>query len=342
MSGVALSEIVDSLGGELVGDGALRIETVGPLLTATASTIAFLSNPQYVKQLAASLAGCVIVGPAFRDVAAERGAAIVAADPYLYFAKLTQWWAARTRPSVERRIHPTAVVDEGAVIGDDVGIGPFTVVEAGATIAAGVSIGAHGFVGRDCHVGAGTVLGPRTTLLFGTTIGARCIVHPGAVLGADGFGFAPTAAGFEKIEQLGRVVVGDDVEIGANSCIDRGALGDTEIGNGVKIDNLVQIGHNVKIGEHTAIAGCVGIAGSTTIGAHCMLGGGAGVSGHVTIADHVVVGGATQISRSIFKAGFYSGSFPFDDNASWEKNAAVLRNLHALRNRVRELEKKTP
>ena len=186
------------------------------------------------------------------------------------------------------------------------------------------------------------MLGPRTTLLFGTTIGARCIVHPGVVLGADGFGFAPTTAGFEKIEQLGRVVIGDDVEIGANSCIDRGALGDTEIGNGVKIDNLVQIGHNVKIGEHTAIAGCVGIAGSTTIGAHCMLGGGAGVSGHVTIADHVVVGGATQISRSISKAGFYSGSFPFDDNASWEKNAAVLRNLHALRNRVRELEKKTP
>ena len=342
MSSVALSEIVGSLGGELAGDGAIRVDGVGPLLTATPSKIAFLSNPQYDKQLAASQAGCVIVGPAFREAAATRGAAIIAVDPYLYFAKLTQWWAARTRPVAVRGIHPSAVIDAQASIGRDVGVGAFAVIEAGATVGDGASIGAYGFVGRDCHVGAGCRLGPRVTLLFETTLGARCILHPGAVLGADGFGFAPTAAGWEKIEQLGRVIVGDDVEIGANSCIDRGALGDTEIGNGVKIDNLVQIGHNVKIGEQTAIAGCVGIAGSTTIGAHCMLGGGAGVSGHVSIADHVVVGGATQISRSIFKAGFYSGSFPFDDNASWEKNAAVLRNLHALRNRVRELEKKTP
>ena len=149
-----------------------------------------------------------------------------------------------------------------------------------------------------------------------------------------------------KIEQLGRVVIGDDVEIGANTCIDRGALGDTVIGDGVKIDNLVMIGHNVRIGEHTAIAGCVGIAGSAVIGAHCMLGGGSGVNGHITITDHVVIGGATQVTRSIAKPGFYSGSFPFDDNASWEKNAATLRNLHALRERVRALErtleKKTP
>jgi UDP-3-O-[3-hydroxymyristoyl] glucosamine N-acyltransferase len=197
-------------------------------------------------------------------------------------------------------------------------------------------------VGAGCSIGAGTRLGPRVSVLMGTTIGARCIVHAGAVLGADGFGFAPDHGRWEKIEQLGRVVVGDDVEIGANTCIDRGALGDTVIGDGVKIDNLVMIGHNVRVGAHTAIAGCVGIAGSATIGAHCMLGGGSGVNGHVTIADHVVIGGATQVSRSIAKPGFYSGSFPFDDNASWEKNAAVLRNLHALRERVRALEKKSP
>jgi UDP-3-O-[3-hydroxymyristoyl] glucosamine N-acyltransferase len=162
------------------------------------------------------------------------------------------------------------------------------------------------------------------------------------VLGSDGFGFAPYAGRWVKIEQLGRVRIGDDVEIGANTCIDRGALGDTEIGDGVKIDNLVQIGHNVRIGAHTAIAGNVGIAGSATIGAHCMLGGGAGINGHVTLADHVIISGATQVSRSIAKAGFYSGSFPFDDNASWEKNAAVVRNLHTLRDRVRALEKKSP
>nr|HET7858885.1 UDP-3-O-(3-hydroxymyristoyl)glucosamine N-acyltransferase [Caldimonas sp.] len=186
---------------------------------------------------------------------------------------------------------------------------------------------------------AGTRLGPRVAVVAGTRIGARCIVHPGAVLGADGFGFAPDQGRWEKIEQLGRVVVGDDVEIGANTCIDRGALGDTVIGDGVKIDNLVMVGHNVRIGEHTAIAGCVGIAGSAVIGAHCMLGGGSGVNGHVTITDHVVIGGATQVSRSIARPGFYSGSFPFDDNASWEKNAATLRNLHALRERVRALER---
>jgi UDP-3-O-[3-hydroxymyristoyl] glucosamine N-acyltransferase len=342
VSSVALSEITESLGGELIGSGAIRIDAIGPLNTATASTIAFLSNPQYDKQLASSRAGCVIVGPAFREAASARGAAIIAADPYLYFARLTQWWAARTRPVESRGIHPTAVIDAGAEVGHDVAIGACAVVEVGASIGAGVSIGAHCVVGRDCRVGADSKLGPRVTLLHGTTLGARCIVHPGAVLGADGFGFAPDQGRWEKIEQLGRVVVGDDVEIGANTCIDRGALEDTVIGDGVKIDNLVQIGHNVRIGAHTAIAGCVGIAGSTTIGAHCMVGGGVGISGHVTIADRVVLSGATQVSRSIAKAGVYGGPFPFDDNASWQKNAAALRNLHGLRDRVRALEKKAP
>ncbi|HEV7578170.1 MAG TPA: UDP-3-O-(3-hydroxymyristoyl)glucosamine N-acyltransferase [Caldimonas sp.] len=342
MGDVTLREIAERLGGELIGDGDLRIESIGPLESATASTISFLSNPQYDKQLAGSRAGCVIVAPAFKEIAVGRGAAIVTADPYLYFARLTQWWAGRTRPPAPRAVHPSAVVDAGAEIGSDVAIGAFAVVEAGVVLADGVTIGAHAFVGHGSTVGAATRLGPRVTILFDTTIGARCILHPGVVVGADGFGFAPDQGRWEKIEQLGRVVIGDDVEIGANTCIDRGALGDTVIGDGVKIDNLVQIGHNVRIGAHTAIAGCVGIAGSATIGAHCMLGGGSGVNGHVTIADHVVVGGATQISRSIAKPGFYSGSFPFDDNASWEKNAATLRNLHALRERVRALEKKSP
>ena len=342
MADVALGEISERLGGELIGDGTTRIDGVGPLESATPSTIAFLSNPQYERQLATSRAACVIVAPAFREAARVRGAAIVTPDPYLYFARLTQWWAERTRPARVPGVHTTAVVDPTAEIAADVTIGAFAVVEAGASIAAGVTVGAHAFVGRDCRIGAGTRLAPRVTLLFETTLGERCIVHPGVVLGADGFGFAPDRGRWEKIEQLGRVCIGNDVEIGANSCIDRGATGDTLIGDGVKIDNLVQIGHNVRIGEHTAIAGCVGIAGSTTIGAHCMLGGGVGISGHVTIVDRVVITGATQVSRSIAKAGIYSGSFPFDDNASWEKNAATLRNLHALRERVRALEKKTP
>lgn len=339
---VALSEIVERLGGELIGDGSARISNAAPLEHADRTSIAFLSNPQYVKQLATSQAGCVIVAPAFRDDAAKRGAAIVTPDPYLYFAKFTQWWAGRERRQGATGIHASAVVDASAQVAENASIGPFAVVEAGAVIALGASIGAHAFVGRDCRVGADTRLGPHTSVMHGTRIGARCIVHPGAVLGADGFGFASTPSRWEKIEQLGTVQIGDDVEIGANSCIDRGALGDTVIGDGVKIDNLVQIGHNVKVGAHTAIAGCVGIAGSTTIGAHCMLGGGVGITGHITIVDYVVVAGATQISRSITEPGFYSGLFPFTDNATWKKNAATLRNLHQLRTRVQALEKKNP
>ncbi|MEO8524578.1 MAG: UDP-3-O-(3-hydroxymyristoyl)glucosamine N-acyltransferase [Caldimonas sp.] len=341
MSEVALREITERLGGELIGDGSIRIASIGPLESATPSTIAFLSNPRYAKQLGVSAAGCVIVAPAHRDVAVARGATIVSDDPYLYFARLTQWWAERIRPRIERGVHPSAVVDAGATLGAEVSIGAFAVVESGAILGDGVTLGAHAFVGRDCRIGAGTRLAPRVTVLYESTLGARCFVQSGAVIGADGFGFAPDGGRWVKIEQLGRVVIGDDVEIGANTCIDRGALGDTVIGNGVKIDNLVQIGHNVKIGEHTAIAGCVGIAGSATIGAHCMLGGGVGINGHVTLADRVVITGATQVSRSIAKPGLYSGSFPFDDNASWEKNAATLRNLHALRERVKALEKKT-
>jgi len=335
-----LGEIAGRLGGELTGDPATRIDAVGPLESATSSTISFLANPLYEKQLAGSRAGCVIVAPAFREAALARGAAIVTPDPYLYFARLTQWWAERTRPRPAPGVHPSAVVDPAAEVATDASIGAFAVVEAGASLGSGVTIGAHAFVGRDCRLGAGTRLAPRATLMFETTLGERCFVQSGAVIGADGFGFAPAGGRWEKIEQLGRVRIGDDVEIGANSCIDRGAAGDTVIDDGVKIDNLVQIGHNVRIGAHTAIAGCVGIAGSATIGAHCMIGGGVGINGHVSIADRVVITGATQVTRSIAKAGVYSGLFPFDDNASWEKNAATLRNLHALRERVRALEKK--
>jgi UDP-3-O-[3-hydroxymyristoyl] glucosamine N-acyltransferase len=162
------------------------------------------------------------------------------------------------------------------------------------------------------------------------------------VVGADGFGFAPNQGSWEKIEQLGAVRIGDDVEIGANTCIDRGALADTVIEDGVKLDNLIQVGHNVRIGRHTAIAGCAGIAGSATIGAHCTIGGSAGILGHLTIADHVHISSFTLVSRSIHKPGHYTGIFPIDDNASWEKNAASLKQLHALRDRVRSLEKKIP
>jgi UDP-3-O-[3-hydroxymyristoyl] glucosamine N-acyltransferase len=318
-----IAEIVGRLGGECVGDASVAIDRIATLEAATPGAIAFLANPRYRAQLATTQAGCVIVAPALREEAAARGAAIVTPDPYLYYARLTQWWAASGRPVASSGVHPSAVVDASAVIDASASIGPLSSIGAGASVGAGTRIGARVVIADGCHVGA------------------RCIVHPGAVIGADGFGFAPNAGRWEKIEQLGGVRIGDDVEIGANTCIDRGAIEDTVIEDGVKLDNLVQIGHNVRIGAHTAMAGCVGVAGSARIGAYCTLGGGAIVLGHLELADHVHVSAATTITRSILKPGLYSGVFPFDDNAAWEKNAATLRQLHALRDRLRALEKKT-
>jgi UDP-3-O-[3-hydroxymyristoyl] glucosamine N-acyltransferase len=338
----ALGDVAAQLGGELIGDAALRIDRIGPLEGATPSTLSFLSNPRYQSQLTASNAACVIVAPAMREAALARGAAIVTPDPYLYFARLTQWWAARHRVPAAAGEHASAVVDAGAVVAASASIGAFVVIEAGAVIADGVVIGAHGVIGAGARVGTGTRFAPRVTLGTGCTIGERCIVHSGVVIGADGFGFAPTQGRWEKIEQLGGVRIGNDVEIGANTCIDRGALDDTVIDDGVKLDNLIQIGHNVHIGAHTAMAGCVGIAGSAVIGAHCTVGGGAIVLGHLSLADHVHISAASVVMRSIRQPGQYSGVFPIDDNAAWEKNAATLRQLHTLRDRIRALERAAP
>jgi UDP-3-O-[3-hydroxymyristoyl] glucosamine N-acyltransferase len=345
VTAATLGEIAARLGGELIGDPGLVIERIGPLETATASTLSFLANPRYQAQLASTAAACVIVAPALRDAASARGAALVAADPYLYFARLTQWWARRRRAPDVPGVHASALIDASARVAAGASIGPFVVVEAGASIGAGAVLGAHCVIGAHASVGDGTRLAPRVTLGERCRIGARGIVHGGVVIGADGFGFAPTQGRWEKIEQLGNVRIGDDVEIGANTCIDRGALDDTVIEDGVKLDNLIQIGHNVHIGAHTAMAGCAGVAGSATIGAHCTVGGAAVVLGHLTLADHVHISAASVVMRSILKPGQYSGVFPIDDNASWEKNAATLRQLHGLRERIRALEaltKKTP
>jgi UDP-3-O-[3-hydroxymyristoyl] glucosamine N-acyltransferase len=346
---VSLGELIADLGGELAGHGVgvadLCFSRIAPLAQAGPDAISFLSHARYAAQLAQSQAGCVIVAPDMREVASARGAALITADPYLYFARLTQWWAARQRVPVEPGVHRLAAVDDGVHLGPGVSIGPFAVIEHGARIGPGAVVGAHAFVGRDAVIGAATRLQPRVTLSAGCRIGDRGLLHSGAVIGADGFGFAPGsgdgAGTWVKIEQLGAVRLGDDVEIGANSCVDRGALLDTVLGNGVKLDNLVQIGHNVVIGDHCAFAGCVGVAGSATIGARCTAGGGAIILGHLSLCDDVHVTAATVITRSIHKPGQYSGLFPFDDNASWEKNAATLRQLHGLRERLRALEKKT-
>ncbi|HEV8312345.1 MAG TPA: UDP-3-O-(3-hydroxymyristoyl)glucosamine N-acyltransferase [Burkholderiaceae bacterium] len=341
MDSVTLGEIAAQLGGELIGDPALPIARLGPLEDATRDTLAFLSNPRYRKQLATSQAGCVIVAPSLRDEAVQRGAALVAPDPYLYFARLTQWWARRTQTPPAAGVHPSAVVDPQAQVDASASIGALAVIEAGAVVERGAVIGAHCIVGRDARIGAFSRLVGRVTISERCVIGERCILHPGVVIGADGFGFAPAQGHWEKIEQLGTVRIGNDVEIGANTCIDRGALGDTLIGDGAKLDNQIQIGHNVQIGAHTVMAGCTGVAGSAKIGAHCQIGGAAIILGHLELADGVIISAGTAITRSILKPGMYSGVFPFDDNASWEKNAATLRHLHELRDRLRALEKKS-
>ena len=338
---VSLADIAAVLGGELHGDPARKVSRIGALHSATDDAITFLSNARYAAQLAVSQAGCVIVAPAMREAALARGATIVSDDPYLYFARLTQWWAAAMRPATEPGVHRSACVEPGAIVHAGASVGAFAHVAAGARIADGVVIGAHGAIGVGAQLGEGTRLAAHVTVGDACRIGARGIVHSGVVIGADGFGFAPSAGRWHKIEQLGAVLIGDDVEIGANSCIDRGALEDTVLENGVKLDNLVQIGHNVRVGAHSAFAGCVGVAGSATIGRHCTAGGGAIILGHLKIVDHVHITAATVVSRSILQPGQYSGAFPFDDNASWEKNAATLRRLHALRERVQALEKKS-
>ena len=315
-----LGTIVEQLGGELLGDPELQIQALAPLDSAEPGQLSFLSNPKYRQQLTASRAGCVIVGPQVRDEARARGACIVADNPYLYFARVTQLWQRERRLAAGPRIHPTAVVDAQAVVDPAAQIGPLCVVERGA------------------RIGAHTVLKSRVTVSEDCVIGERCILHPGVVIGADGFGFAKDGEQWVKIEQLGAVRIGNDVEIGANTCIDRGALADTVIEDGVKLDNLIQIGHNVRVGRNTAMAGCVGVAGSATIGANCTIGGSAGVLGHLTIADNVHVSSFSLVTRSLNKAGHYTGFYPLDENSAWEKNAATLKQLATLRERLRALE----
>lgn len=255
-----------------------------------------------------------------RELAAQRGACIVAANPYVYFAKLTQFWKMQRQGVRPVGVHPSAVVDPTAEIAPDAYIGPLCVVGAGA------------------RIGAATVLRSRITVSDGCEIGERCLLHPGVVIGADGFGFANEAGQWIKIEQLGKVRIGNDVEIGANTCIDRGALDDTVIEDGVKLDNLVQIAHNVHVGAHSVIAGNAGVAGSARIGQGCSIGGAANILGHLTIADGTSISPTSMVTRSIRQPGLYTGIFPLQTNEQWEKNAASLKQLHVLRERIKKLE----
>jgi UDP-3-O-[3-hydroxymyristoyl] glucosamine N-acyltransferase len=300
---LTLGEIVSRLGGRVTGDAAVLIRQVGSLDGAGTGQIAFLSAGKHKAKLSQTRAAAVILAPEHESL--TELPRIVCDAPYAYFAKVSQLFNGAT--SQPAGIHPSAVVSPKARLGER------------------VSIGAGCVVGDAVSLGDDSCLYPRVVVYGGCSIGARAIVHAGAVIGADGFGIAEEDGRWVKIPQIGAVRIGDDVEIGANSTIDRGALDDTVLEDGVKLDNLVQIAHNVRIGAHTAIAGCAGVAGSADIGRHCTIGGAAVILGHLRIVDHVHVSAGTLISRSILKPGTYTGIYPFDEHASWTRSAARLR-----------------
>jgi UDP-3-O-[3-hydroxymyristoyl] glucosamine N-acyltransferase len=331
---LSLGEIVNRLGGDLVGSSQVVIRQVATLETAAADTITFLANERYLKQLKATRAGAVIVGEHLRHSIDMPH--IVAANPYVYFAQVSALF--NPRPAMGASRHVTAVIHPGAVIREGVYVAPHAVIEEGAVVGADCSIGAGTYIGSGVTVGDGSMLYPNVTLYHDCSLGKRAIVHAGVVIGADGFGIAMEQDHWIKVPQIGRVRIGDDVEIGANTTIDRGAIDDTVIEDGVKLDNQIQIGHNVHIGAHTAIAACVGIAGSSRIGRFCRIGGASGIAGHLSIADNVEISAHTLVTKSIDEAGTYTGAYPFEHSREWRRNAASLRNLAKLTGRVRALE----
>lgn len=336
-----LGLLVERLGGRLVGDAEIQIEGIAPLDQANASQITFLSNPKFRTRAADTAAAALILSEDDDKAigASVRGARVVTDNPYVYFARAAQFFADLKTPPVPGGIHPAAFRDPSASVAATACIGPFVTLEAGAEIGEHAVIDAGCFIGRNARIGAHTRLYANVTFHADCAIGERGIIHSGAVIGADGFGFANEKGKWIKIPQTGRVVIGDDVEIGANTTIDRGALSDTVIEEGVKLDNQIQIGHNCHIGAHTAMAGCVGVAGSAKIGKYCTVGGAAMIAGHLSIADKVHVTAGTLVPRSITEPGQYTGFFPMAKNSDWEKSAAIIRNLSSMREKIRDLEK---
>jgi UDP-3-O-[3-hydroxymyristoyl] glucosamine N-acyltransferase len=330
-----LSEIAAQLGGRVLGDTEVRISQIATLETAQPDQISFLTNSKYRAQLAETQAGAVILAEA--DADATGLPRIISDNPYAYFAKVSA--LLNPLPEVRPGVHPSAVIGTGAKIDATASIA------ATAVIGEGTKIGAHSVIGEGCCIGANVVIGsrarlyPRVVIYHDCVIGDNLIAHSGVVIGADGFGIAMDEGRWIKIPQIGRVVIGNDVEVGANTTIDRGALSDTVIEDGVKLDNQIQVAHNVHIGAHTAIAGCVGIAGSTTIGRYCRIGGSAGILGHLQIADHVEIAAFTLIGKSIREAGSYAGIFPFAKAEDWRRNSVHLRHLDDLAGRIKALEK---
>ena len=330
----SLGELAERFGGEVVGDRSVRIAQVATLDAAGPGQLSFLTNIRYQRQLNTTRASAVILGEDMRDATALPH--IVSRNPYAYFARVS----ALLNPPRARvpGIAAGAHIDSGASVSAGAYVAPGAVVEAGAVVGEGAQIGAGSFVGRGARIGDHTLLHANVSVYHDCEIGARCVVHAGAVIGADGFGMAMEEGRWIRIPQIGRVIIGDDCEVGANTTIDRGAIEDTVLEEDVKLDNQIQIGHNCRIGAHTAIAGCVGIAGSPRIGRYCRIGGSAMIGGHLEIADNVEISGGTTIAKSILKTGTYTSVFPVSPHEEWLKNASLLRHLRDMRERIRALE----
>lgn len=332
---LSLAELAQHTGAEAVGQADYCIESLATLAQAGPHQLSFLANPAYARYLAECQAGIVVMRPDMADAFA--GNKLLHRDPYGCYARITALFAPAPAPAM---IHPSASVAADAVLGEGVSVGAGAVIESAAHIGAGAAIGAGTVVGQGARVGARTRLAANVSLYPGVSVGEDCLLHSGAVIGADGFGFAPGADGWTKVHQLGSVRIGNKAEIGANTCIDRGALDDTIVGNDVKLDNLIQVGHNVIIGDHTAIASHTAIAGSVQIGSRCTIAGCVAITGHITIADGVHVSGGTVVTKSITEQGSsWSSGVPMLETRDWRRQAARFGQLDQIAKRVRALEK---
>ncbi len=339
-SSLSVADLIQRLGGDPRGDRAFPVLRFRPLTQAGASDAAFAVHERMAEQVSASQAGLMILPPSLARLADRFKAAIVVADPYLYFAQVAGLIQASNRAAQvqETQVHPSAVVAQTAKLGQRVRISAGVVIEEGAEIGDDTDIGPGCVIGAHSRIGAAGLLHARVSLGAGVQIGQRVVIQSGAVLGSDGFGYAPNAdRQWVKIPQVGGVVIGDDVEIGANTVIDQGTMSPTRIGHGVKLDNLIQVAHNVEIGDHTAIAGCVGIAGSAKIGRYCQIGGAAGILGHLQIADGTIIGPMSLVMSSIETAGKYVGVMPLAPERQWEKSAAIIRRLPEMRRSLSRL-----
>jgi len=335
---ILLSVLAEKLNAELTGDAACGVSAVASLEKAGPGQLSFLSNSKFRAYLSQSQASAVLIRAEDLPFVAPGVNTLVVADPYVAFAKAAQLLDT-TPVSAVPGIHPSAVVDPSAQIAVDAAIGAQAVIAANAVVASGAQIGAGCFIGEGAEIGANTRLWAHVSVYHGVKIGERCVVQSGAVIGADGFGFANERGQWLKIPQTGSVIIGNDCEIGANTCLDRGAIENTVIGNNVIIDNLCQIAHNVKIGDHTAIAGCTTVAGSTTIGRYCIIGGAAVINGHIEICDGAQVSGMAMLMKPVTEKGVYTSGLPATTNAEWRRNTAKLRQIDQLYQRVKQLEK---